>query len=189
MKRFFSSAPVIFYLLTIVVLIAYARPQGQPAKTAAFTTASRTVAMQMEGAAGKHAPRGMATLTILRANEDDTVTGDLTVAFTDAERNQIAQFASKPLGSIPAAVVKKEVTAGFRKNTACPTVRLEIGETGVEIAGARASIQRLTLDIAESPAPVPQLFCTWTRQLNARRPRRGVIAALNRLIAPDPAGN
>jgi hypothetical protein len=43
----------------------------------------------------------------------------------------------------------------------------------------------MVLDIHETPEQMNQLFCSWTRQINAKRQRRGIIAAINRLIQPE----
>jgi hypothetical protein len=52
--------------------------------------------------------------------------------------------------------------------------------------GAKLSFKRLVVDVIETPQEVQQHFCFWTRQINANRPRRGVIASLNRLITVEP---
>jgi len=195
MNKYFSSAAAVFCILTIGVLIVFANPQGQPARPIVFSTAPKLInARLIAGNADKTARRigknsytlrGTATLTIVVANEDDTVMGTLAVAFEDKDLKKIAEFAGKPPGTIPAILVKKDVVARFRNGAACPIVRLEIGETEWELGGAKAGISRFALDIVETPDQVPQLFCTWTRQLNAKRPRRGIIAAINRLISTE----
>ncbi len=192
MNRHFSSAAAVFCLLTIAVLIVFAEPQGQSARPVVFTTATKLVNARLitgntAQIVGKNAGtlRGTATLTIVTANEDDTVTGTLAIAFADDDRKKIGELIGKPPGTIPVNIVKKDVVAGFRNGAACPVLRLEVGETEWEIAGVKAGINRLALEIVETPDPIPQLFCTWTRQINAKRPRRGIIAAINRLISTE----
>jgi len=51
--------------------------------------------------------------------------------------------------------------------------------------GAKLSFDNLLLDVYEKPDQLSQLFCSWTRQINAKRQRRGIISAINRLIVPD----
>jgi hypothetical protein len=48
------------------------------------------------------------------------------------------------------------------------------------------SFERVAVNVIETPEAVPQHFCVWTRQINANRQRRGVIASLNRLITVEP---
>jgi hypothetical protein len=53
------------------------------------------------------------------------------------------------------------------------------------LAGLKLTIDRIRLDVLETQEQIPQLICSWTRQINTKRPRPGIIAALNRLIAPE----
>lgn len=176
----------------IAVLIVFAEPRGQAVKPVVLTTVpklinAKLIAGNTTHLVGKNADtlRGTATLTIVTANEDDTVTGTLAVAFADDDRKKIAGITGKPLNSTPANVMKKDVVAGYKNGAACPILRLEVGETEWEIAGVKARTDRLALEIVETPDQIPQLFCAWTRQINAKRPRRGIIAAINRLISTE----
>jgi hypothetical protein len=82
-------------------------------------------------------------------------------------------------------VARKDVVAGFRKGTSCPTVGIEIGDTELDVAETKLSFKHVVVDVIETTDEVPQHFCFWTRQINANRPHRGVIASLNRLITVE----
>ncbi len=129
--------------------------------------------------------RGRAVFTLAAATNDDTVTGTLVYTIPDDARQKIAQLAGRPLNSIPASVARKDVIAGFQNGTACPVAHLEIGAMELDVAGAKLHFNRIVLDIIETAEEVPQHFCAWTRQINAKRQRRGIIASLNRLITGE----
>jgi hypothetical protein len=101
-------------------------------------------------------------------------------------RKKIAEVSCEPLSSIPSSIKRKDVVAGFRKGTSCPIVSIETGATELDVAGAKLSFKRIVVDMIETPQEVQQHFCLWTRQINAKRPHRGVIASLNRLIIAEP---
>jgi hypothetical protein len=130
--------------------------------------------------------RGKVTFTLTAANYDDTVVGTLVFTIPEGARIKIAKASGEPLTSIPARVARKDVAAGFRKGTSCPEVSLEIGATELDVAGAKLSFDRVVVNVVESIEEVPQHFCVWSRQINANRSRRGVIASLNRLITVEP---
>lgn len=130
--------------------------------------------------------RGKITFTLTGANYDDTVVGTLVFTIPEEARKKIAEASGEPLTSIPASLARKEVTAGFRKGTSCPMVGLEIGATELDAAGAKLSFDHIVVNVIETREEVPQHFCVWTRQINAKRQRRGVIASLNRLITVEP---
>src|SRR5262245_4279124 len=130
--------------------------------------------------------RGKVTFTLTAANYDDTVVGTLIFTIPEEARKKIAEASGEPLTSIPVRVERKDVTAGFRKGTTCPEVSLEMGAMELDVPGAKLSFDRVVVNIVESLDQVPQHFCVWTRQINANRSRRGVIASLNRLITVEP---
>ncbi len=128
----------------------------------------------------------MVTFTLAEANYDDTVAGTLVFTIPEEARKKIAEGAGAPPTSIPASVTRKDVIAGFQKGTSCPMVNIEIGAMELDVAGAKLSFDRVVVSVVETPEAVPQHFCLWTRQINANRKRRGVIASLNRLITVEP---
>jgi hypothetical protein len=152
-----------------------------------YTTPPKTsVAKFKHGESEVCEVRGIVTFTLKAANYDDTVVGTLVFTIPEGARKKIAEASGEPLTSIPASVARKDVAAGFRKGTSCPEVSLEIGATELDVAGAKLSFDRVVVNVVETLEEVPQHFCVWTRQINANRSRRGVIASLNRLITVEP---
>ena len=152
-----------------------------------YTTPPKTsVAKFKLGESEAREIRGKVTFTLTAANYDDTVVGTLVFTIPEEARKKMAEASGEPLTSIPAIVAQKDVAAGFRKGTSCPVVSLEIGATEMNVAGAKLSFDRVVVNVIETHEEVPQHFCFWTRQINANRQRRGVIASLNRLIIVEP---
>jgi len=169
-------------------------PKGASTQTAdtrqtpqvVYTTPLKTaVARLKSGESGDSEVRGKVTFTIAAANYDDTVVGTLIFTISEEARKKIAEATGEPLTSIPAYVSRKDVTAGFRKGTSCPMISLEIGAVELELGAAKLSFGRVVVNVIETREEVPQLFCVWTRQINANRQRRGVIASVNRLITVE----
>jgi hypothetical protein len=160
---------------------------GRQASQLIYTTLPKTsVANLKSGESSVQEIRGKITFTLTAANYDDTVTGTLVYTIPNEARQKIAQVSEKPLNSIPASVSQKGVVASFQRGAACPVINLEIGATELDVAGVKLSFKRVVVDIIETPTQIPQLFCAWTRQINAKRQRRGIIASLNRLITVEP---
>ncbi len=156
---------------------------GAQTKPVIFTTAPKPVIAKLQLRDGSNlAVHGRASLTVTAANEDDTLAGTLIYTLPDDARQQIAQMAGKGLTDVPSSITVKDAIANFRHGTACPLVRLEVSVKEAETTGAKLHFDRVVLDIQETPDQMNQLFCSWTRQINAKRQRRGVIAAINRLI-------
>ena len=152
-----------------------------------YTTPPKTSLAKFKlGEAEVREIRGNVTFTLTAANYDDTVVGTLIFTIPEDARKKMAEVSGQPLTSIPASVTRKDLVAGFQKGTACPIIGLEIGATEMEAAGAKLSFDRVVVKVIETREEVPQLFCVWTRQINASRPHRGVIASLNRLITVEP---
>jgi hypothetical protein len=190
-----SSAISTFVCLLIAGFFSFAQtgaqsnPQSsdpQSAKPVVYTTPPKLAIGKLKsGESNLYEVRGKATFTITAANNDDTVAGTLIYAIPDDARQKIAQASGRPLNSIPASMMKKDVVAGLQAGTACPVVHLEIGPLVLDVAGTRLQFKRIVLDIIETTEEVPQHFCAWTRQINAKRQRRGIIASLNRLITGE----
>ena len=152
-----------------------------------YTTPPKTsVAKFKLGESEAREIRGKVTFTLTAANYDDTVVGTLVFTIPEEARKKMAEASGEPLTSIPAIVTQKDVALGFRKGTSCPVVSLEIGATEMDVAGAKLSFDRVVVNVIETHEEVPQHFCVWTRQINANRHRRGIIASLNRLITAEP---
>ncbi len=180
---------------------------AQSARPVVFTTAPKTVVAKMITNKNSSQPardaredrdnrddnnvlvQGKISFSVTAANEDDTVTGTLIFTLSNSARQKIVQQTGKDLKSIPTRIMKREVVANFRQGTACPYLFLIIPAVEptfeMEIFQEKMRFNFLTTEIREAPDQMSQLFCSWTRQINAHRPRRGIIAAINRLINGD----
>ena len=151
-----------------------------------YTTPPRiSVARLQLGESEDYEVRVKVTFTLSAANYDDTVVGTLVFTIPEDARKKIAEVSGAPLTSIPASVARKDVVAGFQKGTSCPVVSIEIRAMELDVAGAKLRFDRVVVAVIETREQVPQHFCVWTRQINANRKRRGVIASLNRLITVE----
>jgi hypothetical protein len=128
---------------------------------------------------------GRASLTVTRANEDDTITGILVYTIAEEARAKLAEVLGSDPEGIPPKYSRENVTAKFQKGTTCPTIHLEVPPLELEVGGMTMKIDRIELDIVESPQQMSQYFCAWARQINAHRQRLPIIAAINRLIKPE----
>lgn len=152
-----------------------------------YTTPPKTSVAKLKlGESEAREVRGAVAFTITAANYDDTMIGTLVFYLPEELRKKIAEVSGEPLTSIPKYVTRKDVVAGFRKGTSCPIVSIEIGATDLDVAGGKLIFKRIVVDVIETTQEVPKHFCVWTRQINANRPHRGVIASLNRLITVEP---
>lgn len=180
-KKFASAILPIFCCLWLVPAV-----DGQTAPPVVFTTSSTIIKSQLKLPDGrKFLVTGAATLTITKANDDDTVAGTLVYTLSDAERKSLAEITGRPVAEIPGSFDIKDLTASFRRGASCPLIKLQVAIKELDLPGAKLIFERATLNIYESPDSLNQLFCSWTRQINAKRQRIGIIAAINRLIAPE----
>ncbi len=163
-------------------------------KPVVFTTAPKvTVAKLKTGETETYDVRGKVTFTITAANSDDTVAGTMTYTIPDDARQKIAAVSGKPLSSVPASITRKDTVAGFQKMTAPPIIHMEITPMEVDVAGAKINFNRITLDITAhdstdqkySAEEMETLLTKWAQQIANGRPRRGIIAAMNRRIAGE----
>lgn len=154
-----------------------------------FLTAPKNVNAKLKLADGtSYFVLSRATYTVSQANENDTVTGTLVFDLSAEAREKIAHTSNRSLNDVPTSVSVSELTASFQRGTACPQIKLLVAAKTVEIVNAQLSFDRVVLNINETPEQMNQLFCSWTRQINVRRQRLGIIAAVNRLLAPtEPA--
>lgn len=190
MNRKFVSGVLLF---TSVVLIAPEKAASfqnvaQVKPPAGFATSPKAVSAHLKLADGSnYVARGLATFTITLANENDTLTGTLVYTMPDDARKKIAESHGKALSNIPASVRLKDAIASFERGTSCPQIKLAVATKDTEIGGVKLHFDRVVLNINETPEQLNQLFCSWTRQINVKRQRLGIIAATNRLLAPPDA--
>src|SRR5262245_7812229 len=163
-------------------------------KPVAFTTAPKvTVAKLKISETDTYDVRGKITFTITAANSDDTVAGTVNYTIPDDARQKIAAMTSKPLNSVPSSLTRKDTVAGFQKMTAPPIIHMEIGAMEVDVVGAKIQFNRIQLDITAhdstdkkySNEEIETLLTKWAQQISAGRPRRGIIATMNKRIAGE----
>ncbi|MFN0108170.1 MAG: hypothetical protein ACKVZH_04885 [Blastocatellia bacterium] len=160
--------------------------KGQTKPLVVFTTAPKLIAAKLKLADGSTSTvRGRATLTVVKANEDDSLTGTLVYLMPNEARLAIAKSSNRQLADVPANVTQKELTVNFQRGTACPVVKLQFSAKEAEVGNATLQFDKAVLEVQETQAPINQLFCSWTRQLNVKRQRLGIIAAINRLITVE----
>lgn len=130
--------------------------------------------------------QSLATLTLVEALSDDSLRALVVVTIGESERTRLEkQFA--PRSSIPATLEHREVRLKWRPRTSCPDLEIDLPALTFDAAGLPLTTipSRLKIDVPLiSTDSIPQLLCSWTRQINARRPREGVIMAINRLLLP-----
>jgi hypothetical protein len=176
-KRFSSVFLVTLLLLTL-------GNSGQHSEPVVFTTQPGPAIAKLISAE-KETLEGRASFTVTKANDDDTITGIFVFTISDDARQKLAELSDYDLEEIPAKFSREDVTARFQKGTSCPTLHLEIPSVEMEAAGTTMRFERIVLDIAETQQQMSQYFCAWSRQINARRHRGGIITAINRLIKPE----
>lgn len=167
---------------------AESRQNTAPAKPSpGFKTATKVIKVQLKLSDGSSfTVLGRATFTVVQANEDDSMIGDLVYELPVEARNKIAQTASISLDKVSANISLKNLTANFKQGSTCPQIKLLVAAKNVELRGAQLVFDRVVLNINETPEQINQLFCSLTRQINVKRQRKGLIAAINRLLtSPD----
>ena len=173
-------------LFALPLLFPALLSQAQTRQPIVFTTPPKAVSVFLEQPDKPALEiRGKAALTVTAANSDDTITGTFVYALPDEARQTLAKLANQPLSSIPALLAKKEVSATFQKDSACPWLRWEVNPEVLEIAGIRLRLKPVVLDVPETRDYLGQLFCHWARQINVNRQRRGIIAAINRALTGE----
>jgi hypothetical protein len=163
-------------------------------KPVVFTTSPKvTVAKLKTGETESYDVRGKITFTITAANSDDTVAGTVNYTIPDDARQKIAAITGKSLNSVPSSITRKDTVAGFQKMTAPPIIHLEISPMEVDVAGAKINFNRVQLDVngrestdqKYSNEEMETLLTIWARQIANGRPRRGIIATMNKRIAGE----
>ena len=152
--------------------------EGGRESTAGFTITPQKIQWRV----GEQVVTGEVTVTLLEANpEDDTLRGRLDLTFLDrhSRRNRLPNQLEEALGSL-----KQEVRAHWQKGTFCPSLHLRIPALELPIESGPLQIPSFLIKVEETEAEVPQLLCSWTRQINAGRSRLGILRALNRLLLP-----
>lgn len=190
MRRIFSSLhsplkPVLCVLVTSLALSGAG--WAQSASPAGYLLPPQR--LEVWDGEGHHLTM-LASLTMVEAAPDDTVRGQLVLTIEKATRARLRQI--KPNltglpGEPPEIATRQEVRLRWRRGTACPDLELELPRLRFDYLGTEMTSRpgRLRFEVAaETALPLPQLLCNWTRQINARRPRQGLVLAINRLLSP-----
>ncbi|MGH9802631.1 MAG: hypothetical protein ACRD82_19875, partial [Blastocatellia bacterium] len=86
-----------------------------------FTTTPKLVAAKLKLADGSNSVvRGRATLTVVKANEDDSLIGTLVYLLPDEARQKMAQSSGRKLIEVPTGITQKDLKANFGRGTSCP---------------------------------------------------------------------
>jgi len=192
MMEIFSSLVAIGILIAVASLPVSGQDRA-PARPIVFTTPASNVRITHPGSKGSGSvvATGTASLTLVEAHADDTLSGLLILTLNDEElgRTEMKQGKKGPppiaRDQLPAKTIRRELRLHWQRGTACPELELPItpfkftlGETEFETLPFRLRIQ-------ESQERLTQLLCSWSRQINAGRPRQGIIMAINRLLVGE----
>ncbi|HKQ73936.1 MAG TPA: hypothetical protein VJ810_09435 [Blastocatellia bacterium] len=87
----------------------------------------------------------------------------------------------KTLTEIPERVAIKDVVVGFVRIASCPDLEVEFFTKEVEIAGAKAHLDRSRLTFRETSQDLSRLLCAWARRISVGRGGAS-IRAINRRL-------
>jgi len=177
MIHYFSS------LLTGFIGIAIGVSSGQEPgpKPVVFTTPPQRIELRRPDDPQTY--HGQASLTLLEAGSDDTIRALLVVTLTSEERQRLGQ----PGLELPETIGRQELRLRWHKGTSCPDIDLDLPIVRLAASGRQLETRptRIRIDVSlRTVETLPQLLCSWTRQINAGRPRQGIIMAINRLLLP-----
>lgn len=191
MKHKLSMTLFVCAALLALTAVTFGQQPQQAAKPVAFVISKNlAIGKLSQGGADVYDVRGKLSYTVTAANSDDTVAGTVTYTIPDDARQKIAELGGKPLAQVPKEVTKKDVIAGFQKGTEPPVIHLELTGLDLDVAGVKARLSRVTLDINArmsensryTKEEMEVLFTVWARQILAGRSRRGPIARINKVI-------
>jgi len=182
-QSFYSLLPV-----AAVALIALQVTEAQqPRPPVVYTTPARSVEFSfITTASGISVPlEAQASYTITSVGDDDSLSGTFTITLPNRARQKIADAAQSKIEQIAETYSRKNVQAKPEKGTACPSISLELSDFDIDVTGGRLVMSGIELRITESGDRLIQLFCFWTRQINANRERGGIVRSINRMIEGD----
>ena len=125
--------------------------QERERKPESISTEPKLLVVELKTADGKTVKvSGEAVFKLEEANSDDTMTGKLTYSISSESRQEVARVMDKTLTEIPERVTVKDAIVGFVGNTSCPDLEVEFLANEVEIAGAKARLDRSRLTFRET---------------------------------------
>ena len=139
--------------------------QERERKPESISTEPKLLVVELKTADGKTVKvSGEAVFKLEEANSDDTMTGKLTYSISSDSRQEVARVMGKPLPEIPERVTVNDALVGFVRNPRCPDLQVEFlasRTNEVEIAGAKARLDRFGLTFRETSQELPKLLCIW----------------------------
>jgi hypothetical protein len=171
-----------------VALIAlHVTAAQQPRPPVVYTTPTRSVEISLlPTASGTAVPlKAQASYTLTSVGDDDSLTGTFTITLPKLARQKIAESTQSKIEQIAETYSHKNVQAKPEKGTACPSIVLELSEFDIDVTSGHLVMSGLELRIPESGDRLIQLLCFWTRQINAKRERLGIVRSINRMIEGD----
>src|SRR5262245_21763865 len=158
----YISRAVIFLLLIGVTIAAAQAPEKKPES---ISTEPALLIVELKTADGNTVKiSGEAVFNLEEANSDDTMTGKLTYAISSDSRQEIAQVMNRPLQKIPEHVTVSDVFVEFVKNASCPDLQVVYSAfraKEIELAGAKARLDRSRLTFRETSEELSKLLCKW----------------------------
>lgn len=173
------------YLIRVITFsfIAGIGVSAQTSLPAAYTSSSGSYILILNSAGSESIKVKVdGSFTINSAGNDDTVKGTLLFSLNEENRLKIAGRMQGGSQSVPANITRSDVIGHFVKGASCPTIRLAIEPLDLKTGGIEGRTGRLIFEFHETRDQMAELFCVWTRQINARKSRRGVVAAINKLM-------
>lgn len=128
---------------------------------------------------------GRATYTLTAASDDDSLTGTFTISLLPQSKQSLADTVRVKLAEIPDSFSRTGTVAKFVKSTSCPSIELDFPEFVIDVKGGHLSLSGKLLRIPETADKLVQQLCFWTRQINVKRERLGIIRSINRMIEGD----
>lgn len=180
-------------LCSIGVPVSTTAPNASQGESpASFTTAARRV--RIKDAGNAQLLKGRASLTLLEAYPDDSLRAIVTLTVERSDRLKIKDTvaALSPRETDPSLIepaARLETRLRWHNSTSCPNLAIDLPALTFQTANAQLITlpTRFEIELPQTAADsLSQLLCNWTRQINARRPRTGVIMAINRHLLPVP---
>lgn len=167
------------------LLIGLSTLQDAGPRPAVFTTPPQRIAIRFAGEPpGYQNYDGQVTLTLLEAGSDDTLRALLVLTLPPGERQRLVKRGLE----LPETIHREELRLNWHRGTSCPDIDLDLPAVKFTGQGREMSTEptRVRIDVSlRTVETLPQLLCSWTRQINSRRPRLGIVMAINRLLIPD----
>ena len=169
-------------ILSLLIGATVALAQEQEKKPESISTEPKLLVVELKTADGKTVKiSGEAVFKLEEANSDDTMTGKLTYSISSDSRQEVARVLDKPPPEIPERVTVKDALVGFVRNTSCPDLEVEFLTKEVEIAGAKARLERSRLTFRETSQELSRRLCFWARGISNGRGHPS-IRAINRCL-------